>query len=318
MSISRRTLNQPWVFVLASVLAVQLAGCGAEDGGSERTVDTEDVPVVYAVNYPLQYFAQRIAGDLVKVEFPAPQHVDPAFWTPEPAVIASFQEADLILLNGATYAKWVDKVSLPGSKLVTTSRSFEERFIHTSGTVTHSHGPGGEHAHGGVAFTTWLDLQLATEQAAAIQAAFAEAWPEHAEAFLAGYESLRSDLLALDRRLEMVAARNPDLPLFASHPVYQYLSRRYALNVSSVQWEPDEPPGEVAWTELRQTLRDHPAAWMLWEAEPVAETTALLREIGIEPVVFDQCSNVPAEGDFLTVMEQNAANLERVFWQRRE
>ena len=35
---------------------------------------------IYVVNYPLQYFAQRIGGDNVDVFFPAPSGVDPAYW----------------------------------------------------------------------------------------------------------------------------------------------------------------------------------------------------------------------------------------------
>ena len=49
---------------------------------------------IYTVNYPLQYFAQRIAGEYAKVVFPAPQGVDPAFWTPDPSAIAAYQDAD--------------------------------------------------------------------------------------------------------------------------------------------------------------------------------------------------------------------------------
>jgi zinc transport system substrate-binding protein len=70
------------------------------------------------VNYPLKYFAERIGGDHVRVEFPAPADVDPAYWNPALAGISAFQKADLILLNGAGYAKWIAKVSLPRSKIV--------------------------------------------------------------------------------------------------------------------------------------------------------------------------------------------------------
>ena len=73
---------------------------------------------IYVVNYPLKYFAERIGGDHVRVEFPAPADVDPAYWNPDLAVISAFQKADLILLNGAGYAKWIAKVSLPRSKIV--------------------------------------------------------------------------------------------------------------------------------------------------------------------------------------------------------
>ena len=45
------------------------------------SVPAEDKPVVYTVNYPLQYFAERIAGDLVEVVLPVPADIDPAFWS---------------------------------------------------------------------------------------------------------------------------------------------------------------------------------------------------------------------------------------------
>ena len=96
--------------------------------------------VVYTVNYPLQYFAQRIAGDHAEVIFPAPGDVDPAFWQPDAATIGAYQRADLILLNGAGYAKWIKRVSLPRSKLVDTSAGFRSDLIETAGALTHSHG----------------------------------------------------------------------------------------------------------------------------------------------------------------------------------
>ena len=57
------------------------------------------------VNYPLQYFAERIGGEHINVVFPAPADVDPAYWMPDTPTITAYQQADLILLNGARYAK---------------------------------------------------------------------------------------------------------------------------------------------------------------------------------------------------------------------
>ena len=74
---------------------------------------------VYVVNYPLKYFAERIAGDHARVVFPAPAEGDPAYWMPDAKTIGAYQQADLVLLNGANYAKWVKKVSLPRSRMVT-------------------------------------------------------------------------------------------------------------------------------------------------------------------------------------------------------
>ena len=51
---------------------------------------------VYAVNYPLKYFTERIAGEHAKVVFPAPAEGDPAYWMPDAKTIAGYQKADLI------------------------------------------------------------------------------------------------------------------------------------------------------------------------------------------------------------------------------
>ena len=290
-----------------------LLACGGGEPRHEAAVSERGTPVVYTVSYPLQYFAQRVGGNVVRVVFPAPGELDPAFWQPEPEVVAEYQAAELILLNGAGYAKWTSLVSLPAAKLVHTSAAFEDALVRVEGAVTHAHGPGGEHAHEGIAFTTWLDPTQAIRQAAAIREAFAAAWPEHAAAFDQGFTGLETDLTALDEQLAAAVASDPARPMLASHPVYQYLERRYGLNIESVQWEPTEHASGGMWRDFRRLLSDHPARWMLWEGEPLAETAARLRELGVEPIVFDQCGNVPAEGDYLSVMQANAERLARAY-----
>ncbi|MGI9342970.1 MAG: hypothetical protein ACR2QV_08965 [Gammaproteobacteria bacterium] len=75
------------------ILAALLAGC-AESGSDlqEPAEDASDrVMRVYAVNYPLAYFAERIGSDAVDVRFPVPAGVDPAAWVPDPDTIAEYQ-----------------------------------------------------------------------------------------------------------------------------------------------------------------------------------------------------------------------------------
>ena len=105
-------------------------------GSSEETTDVAPAerakaPLrVHTVSYPLAYFAERIGGAAVDVTFPAPAETDPASWSPDAETIARYQKADLILLNGATYAKWVERVSLPASKLVDNVRELSRRLHH--------------------------------------------------------------------------------------------------------------------------------------------------------------------------------------------
>ena len=62
------------------------------------SLDADEASIsVYTVNYPLKYFAERIAGEHATVVFPAPKDVDPAYWMPDKKTIADYQKADLIL-----------------------------------------------------------------------------------------------------------------------------------------------------------------------------------------------------------------------------
>jgi len=260
---------------------------------------------VYTVNYPLQYFAQRIGGELVDVSFPAPQGVDPADWIPDIDTVADFQQADVILLNGAGYARWLRRMSLPAAPQVDTSAAFAERLLDVEQSVVHTHGPKGEHAHDNLAFTVWLNPELAKEQATAVRDALARKLPDSAETLDSNLAGLVSDLAALDLELREIFARLGDRPLAYSHPVYQYLDQRYALDGKSVHWEPDVEPTE---DELN-ALAELAGGVMLWEAAPLPATRARLQAMGITFVVFDPCAGTPETGDYLAVMSRNISAL---------
>ena len=277
--------------------------------------DAEDKLVVYTVNYPLQYFAQRIAGEQAEVILPMPADIDPAFWQPDAKDIASLQQADIILLNGAGYAKWLNRVSLPRRKLVNTSASFSDRYIRIKEGVTHSHGREGDHSHAGTAFTTWLDFTQAIEQARVITRAFSRLRPGSKDVFDRNLVMLEQALLDLDRQVHDIIASDPGRALVASHPVYQYLKRRYGLHLESVMWEPDEVANEAGWSELALLLKMSSAKWMVWESEPNAENIARLQSMGVESLVFNPCGNRPVTGDFLSVMQQNLQALKRSYTQ---
>ena len=268
---------------------------------------------IYVVNYPLQYFAERIGDEHVKVTLPVPADMDPVYWRPKIADIGAYQQADLILLNGAGYAQWVNTVSLPRSKTVDTSRSFKGRYITVKETMTHSHGAEGEHAHEGLAFTTWLDLKLAAKQAEAIAKALSIKRPKQKELFMANYQSLEKDLLELDSRIKNIVSSDNIKPVIFSHPVYDYFEKAYGVNGRSVHWEPDQVPSPDQIARLNKQLEDHPAKWMIWEGAPMKSSVEILKKMGIQSVVFTPCGNVPTEGDFMMVMKQNVANIEPVF-----
>lgn len=314
-------LKQNWRWIAAALLAASLTSC------SNETADTRDSregrsasgkPVVCVVNYPLQYFAERIAGDAVEVVFPAPADVDPADWMPDRKTIKVYQNAELILLNGAGYAKWLDKVSLPASKLIDTSVSFKSQLMKVEEVVTHSHGKGGEHSHVGTASHTWLNPRLAVLQAEAIRDAISKRLPEKAADFTANFKSLKKDLMELDAELDAIVKQDRDRPVVFSHPVYQYFQQRFAMNSRNVHWEPQEYPAEEEWEKLGALGKEHSFKAVIWEAEPADRTVEQLKSLGVASHVVSPCANVPETGDFLTVMKRNANELRGVYGDARK
>ena len=123
------------------------------------------------------------------------------------------------------------------------------------------------------------------------------------------HADLRDELMALDAAIKNMVAGKEGIPLIGSHPVYDYMARRYGLNIRTVHWEPDRMPDAEAWAELAALRRAHPAAWMIWEAEPLPETAAKLEAIGMRSIVFDPSGNRPQTGDFMDAMRANVSAL---------
>jgi zinc transport system substrate-binding protein len=308
-----RFADEIWVsrgLVLLCLLCLAIVGfpsvSRARAGKSEKLT-------IYVVNYPLKYLAERIAGKHARVVFPAPTDVDPAYWMPDEKTISDYQQADLILLNGANYAKWVNKVSLPRFRMVNTSAAFKDRYIEADEILTHSHGAAGEHGHEALVFTTWIDLSLAADQAEAIAKALGRKRPALRDTFQKNYQKLERELLKLDRDIKKVVLKEQSKPLVVSHPVYDYFARGYGLNIRSVHWEPDEIPTTEQMLELHTILKNYPAQWMIWEGEPEKEAVDRLQTVGMQSVVFDPCGNAPDQEDFMSVMRQNVENLKAAF-----
>ena len=245
----------------------------------------QEQPRIVTANYPLQFLAERLVGGEADVVFPVPEDVDPSFWRPSIADISAIQSADLILLNGAGFATWVDRVSLPRSKVVNTTAAIEDQFIRTE-SITHSHGEGEEHSHEGTASYTWLDPMLAIAQAEAIANAITARGIMPDDQIEAALAALRSDLESLDQANRAALEGLQEVAIIATHPRYQYFARRYDLSISSLEWEAGAMPTEEEQADLVSLVDETGAQIMIWEAEPPAEAFAIARDLGLRNIVL--------------------------------
>jgi len=294
------------ILCLAACLLV--AGCSRADKAARPAAK---VPTVCTTFYAPTYFARRIAGARADVQCLLPAGEDPIFWIPSSKDIERYQKADLVILNGASFEKWVEKVSLSPSRTVDTDRPLAGTLLNYTNVVTHSHGAMGVHSHVGTDGHTWLDPLDAKIQADEIRKALTRLIPAAAGPFQADYNKLAADLDALDAALGKVSADMAGRPILASHESYNYVARRYKWKIKSLVLDPHVVPDAAAMAHIREILKNFPAKVILWETEPVSPIAERFKaELGLTSVVFNPCENRPPAGqDYMTVMKANIARL---------
>ncbi|MEM9974544.1 MAG: metal ABC transporter substrate-binding protein [Pseudomonadota bacterium] len=268
----------------------------------------QDKPRVIAVNYATHYMAERLLGDAADVIYPVPDGTDPSFWRPSVADISEIQSADLILLNGAGFATWTSRVSLPRSKLVDTSRGLEDRLIATE-TITHSHGDGGEHSHEGTASYTWLDPRMARAQAIGIADALKARGFDDEDQIDSRLATLSDELDGLERLGQDSLAGLADTVFVATHPRYQYLARAFGLTILSLEWEAGTAPSDRELGELVELVASDGVDVLIWEAQPPQEARRAIADLGVQDVVFPPLAVAPDDAEFLDAFTQGLSAL---------
>lgn len=298
------------------VLSV-LVPSALEPSAQQPSAADGERPTVYTTFYPTTWMTQRIAGDLVEVVCPVPEDADPIFWKPTREDIAAYQGADLIVINGAEFEKWVEAADLPLRTVVRTARGFKDRWIKFDEGVTHSHGPEGDHTHEGTDGHTWLDPVLAKQQAKAILGKLKRLLPDHVGALHERGYRLAADLDKLHAQLVALGTPAEGEALVASHPAYNYLARRLGWAVVNLDFDPEEMPSEEAFADARHLLEHEGFRYrvMLWEGAPTdAIAKATEENLGVKSIEFSPCEMLSADArhkavDYMSVMQANIARL---------
>lgn len=298
---------------VSSPIALCLASVGCPKPEPAPPASAPSPPaVVYASFQPLAELARAVGGPSVEVRLVCAPEDDPARCQPSKETIGAMQTAALVLINGAAFEAWSETVSLSPARLVDTSLGFESELLRYESAVQHQHGVDGElHTHEGIDGHTWLDPKLAAEQLRALTRRFQATWPAQAADFEARQRALLDRLEALDQRHRALVEKHGPPMLFASHPAYNYLARRYGWRLVNLDLDPEQPLDAERERALADRSKQHPARLILFESEPTPELAAALRaRLGLTSVVFSPAETPSPEGDYLTRMGLNLDRLE--------
>ncbi len=295
------------VFLGYLILGTLLSAC-SEETNTPLNADNKVVEII-TVNNPLYYFTTRLAGDLATVSLAAPTEGDPSQWNPKLEELLAIKQADLIVLNGAGYSNWLDKISLSSKQLLNTSLAVKAQWIPLPKQATHSHGPTGEHSHSAYAITIWMDMTIAKQQASAIADALIERWPEQQSVIEQRKKELLQTLSELDEGYRQQGKQRAGKQLIYSHPVYQYFERQYQLAGYSLHWEPTEMPSDSQWLLLQQQFDENPNSLFIWEDTPAPLIAERMAAMGMKSIVISPAANI-GEQDWLTAQQRNLQRLQ--------
>jgi zinc transport system substrate-binding protein len=246
--------------VAASLLALSLGSTGAQ---------AAELKVVVTIK-PLHALVAQVMAGVGLPELLVKGAASPHTYALKPSEARALSNADLVFRMSETVEGFMVKVakSLPQRvELVTLQDAPGMKLLALRAGATfepHAHGKGSEQGHrhakpdkgGAIDGHAWLDPDNAKIMTDHIRQVLAAKYPEHAAVFKANAAALEARLDALAAELEGDLAPITDKPYIVFHDAFQYLERRFGLNVvGSISISPDVPPSARRLTELRRKIQ---------------------------------------------------------------
>jgi zinc transport system substrate-binding protein len=276
------------LLALAAGAALVLTGCAPADAG-----DDGRMPVTAAF-YPLQFVAERVGGEHVRVTSLTKPGVEPHDLELTPRAVGSLARSTAVVYL-AGFQPAIDQA------------------VHTQAAdaavdVTPAARLFGKDPH------FWLDPTRLADVATTVGEDFARRDPANAADYRANSAALVDDLDGLDAEFRTGLARCRTRELVTGHAAFGYLARRYALHQDAVAGvSPDAEPDAATLRDLSARVRDAGVSTVYSESlvsPALAETVA--REAGARVAVLDPLEGITDRSrghDYLEVMRANLATL---------
>lgn len=304
--------------------ALLLGGCAAFSDSTEEG----DGLQIAAGFYPLEYVADRVAGDHGEVTNLTVAGQDPHHTELGVQETDTVSGADLVL-----YAEELQPAVDEAVAQVATGRTMEATATLELQPVQEDEGHGHDHeehaedGHNGEEAAGdhdhaagepdphfWHDPMLMADVGDTLAAELADLDPANAARYHANAEDLREDLTALDREFTTGLADCERSTVVVAHDAFGYLTK-YGLHFDAVAGiDPDQEPTPADLAELGEIIRSEGLTTVFAErlASPrLVETLA--DDLGVEVDVLDPLEGLTeehADSDYLDLMRENLGALQ--------
>ncbi|GAB2726254.1 metal ABC transporter solute-binding protein, Zn/Mn family [Kitasatospora kifunensis] len=297
----------------AAVGALLLIACGGSGSG---TKSADGKPAVVASFYPMQYLAEQIGGDQVKVTDLTAAGTEPHDLELTAKQVGTVQKADVVLyLKGLQPT--VDKaVAQSHSKHVVDAAALSPLVDHHLDEGTEETDSAGHtHEHPGEAGDPhlWLDPTRYAAVAQGVGAELAKADPAHAATYQRNTADLVSRLTALDQSFTNGLKGCTDTSFVTSHAAFGYLADHYGLHQIAINGvDPESEPTPARMAQIQQTAKANGVTTIFFEtlvSPKLADSVA--KDLNLKTAVLDPLEGVKSgsNDDYFSIMQRNLTHL---------
>ncbi|MFN7682839.1 MAG: metal ABC transporter solute-binding protein, Zn/Mn family [Planctomyces sp.] len=294
------------------VLLTTLLGCTQQP--STQSTKTNSVLAVATTSPMMTEFVTRMLGTTTDVRLTVPAERSSRDWRPSRTAATELRDAQLLVLTGAGWEPWSERVSLAPTRTVDLSGAIKQFLIEVPDAVTHQHGPDGAHSHKGFVPHTWLSPQLLLLQLPDLETALLKAHPDSRETIQREAGRLRTSLqplasLAADLRTQL---QEQKLAVVTDGPEFLYLLRDLGVDPIRIRWPVSSPVNAAITEQIRQAAQHNNAAldvFIINSRRPIgAEQPAV--DAGFRVLRLDDLEQASSEQNAVARLTSNLRTLQ--------
>lgn len=319
--------------VILLIAATFLSGC--QEQSTDTSQENEKLSI-YTTVYPLQYFTERIGGDLVDVKSIYPNGADEHSYEPSQKDMIDLADSDLFFYIGLGLEGFVSKAEdalknenvtlVAATEHITLEEHAEETAEETAeehaeeaeeghteeSTEEHAHEEEDEHNHGDVDPHVWLDPIYSISLAEEIKEQLVEKLPDQKDQIEENFAALETELQQLNEEFTKVTSTAKHKEFLVSHAAFGYWAERYGLEQISVSGltSTNEPTQKELETIIAEA-EEHDLHYIFFEQNVSSKLTEIVqKEIGAEPLILHNLStltdeDVKNERTYFSIMQDN-------------
>lgn len=192
---------------------------------------------------------------------------DPHLFETTPAVARGLSAAQIVILNGADYDPWMQKLLAASSRATRISIVAAELVNRKAGDNPH----------------LWYEPTTMPAVAKAIASALSTADAAHAEEYSARLKTVLDSLATIDRKVAQLRAKHAGTPVTATEPVFGYMAQALGLKMRNERFQlavmNDTEPGAKDIAAFENDLKGRKVKLMLYNKQVTGKLAQRMLDI---------------------------------------